>query len=436
MAKQIPLPKQYPVPANWCWTDMGKVVRMKSGFPFDSSRFSPEAKGKRPLIRIRDVLKGETATYTDEDCPEEYIIHAGEILIGMDGDFNVAKRKSEDALLNQRVCCIASDSGVLLDDFLYYYLPDSLKKINDATPSVTVKHLSTKTLSQTPFPLPPLAEQHRIVARIESLFAKLDEAKEKAQVVVDGFETRKAAILHKAFTGELTKRWRHNNGINIESWKERDLSGDFEIVGGIQKTPLRTPQNNLVPYLTVANVFRDRIDLSDVRYFEIFDGELEKYQLRKKDILIVEGNGSGNEIGRCAIWRNELPICIHQNHIIRLRQKTNRALPEYVLLFLNSSHGKNIMKARAKTTAGLFNLSTGKIRSIPVPYPLLSEQMEIVRISNRLIDKENSAKDAAEAVLDQICSMKKTILARAFHGELGTNDPVEESAVELLKGIL
>lgn len=84
MAKQVPLPKEYPIPANWRWTDMGSFVRIKSGFPFDSKRFSSDSEGKRPLIRIRDVLKGETVTFTDEDCPEEYIIHAGEILIGMD----------------------------------------------------------------------------------------------------------------------------------------------------------------------------------------------------------------------------------------------------------------------------------------------------------------------------------------------------------------
>ena len=204
MAKQIEIPKPTKVPCNWCWIELGKLTSMKSGYPFDSKRFAKNASvNSRPLIRIRDVIKGETETYTDQECPEEYIIKRGDILIGMDGDFNVGKWQSEDALLNQRVCCIQSCSSLYLDEFLFYYLPEPLKKINDATTSVTVKHLSTKTLAITPVPVPPLAEQQRIVDRIENLFAKLDEAKQKAQDALDSFESRKAAILHKAFTGEL-----------------------------------------------------------------------------------------------------------------------------------------------------------------------------------------------------------------------------------------
>lgn len=159
-------------------------------------------------------------------------------------------------------------------------------------------------------------------------------------------------------------------------------------------------------------------------------------RLRDKDILVVEGNGSGNEIGRCAMWRCELPVCIHQNHIIRLRVTDSDTIPEYALYFLNSSTGKSIMKERAKTTAGLFNLSTGKIRTIPMPFATVSEQVEIVHILDRLLDKEQQTKEAAETVLDQIDIMKKAILARAFRGGLGTNNPAEENAVELLRAIL
>ncbi len=436
MAKVVKLPEKTPVPANWIWGELGKLSNIKSGYPFDSKRFSSDKKGKRPIIRIRDVVRGYTETYTDEDCPEVFIINKGEILIGMDGDFNLAKWNASEALLNQRVCCIQSTSELLLNDFIYFYLPIPLKLINEATPSITVKHLSTKTISQIPFPLPPLPEQQRIVARIESLFAKLDEAKEKAQAVVDGFELRKSAILHKAFTGELTERWRKEHGVGLESWKTSNLSDRFEIVGGVQKKPSRAPKDNPIPYLTVANVFRDRIDLSELRYFEVFDGELDKLKLQDKDILVVEGNGSGNEIGRCAMWHCELPICIHQNHIIRLRATDKETMPEYVLYFLNSSTGKSIMKERAKTTAGLFNLSTGKIRTISVPFATISEQKEIIRILDSFLTKEQQAKSAAEAVLAQIDAMKKAILARAFRGELGTNHPAEEWSGALLKTIL
>lgn len=433
MARFVEVSVSYPIPHNWKWDSIGNYAKIKSGYPFDSEKFSDDPTGRQPLIRIRDILREYTNTFTDECCPEEYIIHAGDILIGMDGDFNAGKWNGDDALLNQRVCYIQSNSNCLLNDYLYYYLPGILKMINNATPSVTVKHLSANTLRKTQIPLPPLAEQQRIVDRIESLFARLDEAKEKAQAVVDSFETRKAAILHKAFTGELTAKWREEHGVGMESRGTRELAECFEIVSGIQKTPARSPKDNPVPYLTVANVYRGRIDLSDIRYFEVTSKEIEKLKLQDKDILIVEGNGSGNEIGRCAIWHNELPLCIHQNHIIRMRRKTADILPEYALHYLNSEAGKSIMRERSKTTAGLFNLSAGKIKTIPLPMASLDEQSEMIHLIDSLLEKEQQAKEVAEAVLEQIDLMKKSILARAFRGELGTNDPSEESAVELLR---
>lgn len=210
----------------------------------------------------------------------------------------------------------------------------------------------------------------------------------------------------------------------------------MSIVSGIQKTPARSPKDNPIPYLAVANVYRDRLDLSDIRYFEVTPEEIEKLKLHDKDILIVEGNGSGNEIGRCAMWHNELPLCIHQNHIIRMRNKAADVLPEYVLYYLNSETGKSIMKERAKTTAGLFNLSARKVKTIPLLFASLDEQVEIVCILDDLLAKEQQTKEAAEGVLEQIDLIKKSILARAFRGEMGTNDPTEGNAVDLVKEVI
>jgi len=221
MAKKVDLPEPIIPNDSWKVVKLGQYVKILNGYPFDSIRFTNSNENTYPLIRIRDVVRGYTETFTDEDCPDEYKIKKGEIRIGMDGDFNISRWKSDFGLLNQRVCMISTVSKDLDEKFLFYYLPIPLKLINDATPSVTVKHLSSTSLQELHFPLPTLAEQQRIVNRIESMFAKLDEAKEKAQNVVDGFETRKAAILHKAFTGELTAKWRKENGVSDDSWEEK-----------------------------------------------------------------------------------------------------------------------------------------------------------------------------------------------------------------------
>ena len=222
---------------------------------------------------------------------------------------------------NQAIAFVRLHNDIFDNKYLKYAIESPFVNAEFLTKTkvTSIPNLTLEIISNCLIPLPPtLAEQQRIVNRIETMFAKLDQAQEKAQSVLDSFEPRKAAILHKAFTGQLRI---DNEELTIDDWEVRELDVDFDIVSGIQNTPSRVPKNNPVPYLTVANVFRGRIDLSEVRYFEVSDAEVEKLKLIEKDILVVEGNGSGNEIGRCAMWRNEIPVCVHQNHIIRLRKK-------------------------------------------------------------------------------------------------------------------
>lgn len=429
----------YEIPGNWCWTSVEKVsIVVTGGTP---SKKNPEYYGDEfPFFKPSDLDAGRHVFKASEYLSKQgknvaRIIPQNSTAVCCIGSIGKCGYLEIEGTTNQQINSAIPKFNSL---YLFYFMNSDIfiKQLWSKSSATTISIVNKTKMESCYFPLAPLLEQQRIVTRIENLFTKLDEAKEKAQSVIDGFELRKSAILHKAFTGELTEQWRKEHGVGLESWEMRNLSQDFEIVGGIQKKPSRVPKNNPIPYLTVANVFRNRIELEEIRYFEIFEGELEKYQLQENDILIVEGNGSGNEIGRCAIWRNELPICVHQNHIIRLRCNNEFVLPEYTLMYLNSSNGRQIMKERAKTTAGLFNLSTGKIRTIPVPFATIEEQIEIVAILQKLLTKEHQAKQAAESVLAQIDTMKKAILARAFRGELGTNNPNDENAVELLKEVI
>ena len=434
MAKQIEIPKPTKVPDNWCWVAMGKLTVMKSGYPFDSHRFVSESSDTtRPLIRIRDVVRGSTETFTDEGCPDEYIITRGEILIGMDGDFNVAKWQSTDALLNQRVCCIKSSSDLFLDDFLFYYLPDPLKKINDATPSVTVKHLSTKTLAITPVPVPPLAEQRRIVDRIEYLFAKLDEAKEKAQSVLDSFETRKAAILHKAFTGELTAKWRSEHGLGIDSWKPTTAQNLFSYVTSGSRGWAQYYADSGAVFLRMGNLDHGTIelDLSDLQFVQLPDkAEGQRSLVQENDILI----SITADVGMIGFVRN-IDFEAYINQHVALARPANPESAEFIAWYLVSDVGLQQFRSKQRGATKI-GLGLNDIRTLSLSMPSLGEQNEIVRILDSLFAKEQQAREAAEAVLEKIDLLKKSILARAFRGELGTNDPTEESALELLKQVL
>ena len=141
-------------------------IEVLSGYAFSSKKFNTDGLGM-PIIRIRDVGHDESETYFDGEFDSKYLINKGDMLIAMDGDFRLAKWTGRPSLLNQRVCKVKSISKDLLDEFLFYALPAELKKIEDATSYVTVKHLSVKKINAIEIPLPSLSEQKAIVAKLD-----------------------------------------------------------------------------------------------------------------------------------------------------------------------------------------------------------------------------------------------------------------------------
>lgn len=420
MAKKVDLPEPIIPNDSWKVVKLGQYVKILNGYPFDSSRFTNSNENTYPLIRIRDVVRGYTETFTDEDCPDEYKIKKGEILIGMDGDFNISRWKSDFGLLNQRVCKISTVSKDLDEKFLFYYLPIPLKLINDATPSVTVKHLSSTSLQELHFPLPTIAEQQRIVNRIESMFAKLDEAKEKAQNVVDGFETRKAVILHKAFTGELTAKWRRENGVSDDSWKIVKLG---DIVKKEKYSLKAGPFGSaLKKEFYVQKGFKiygqEQVLNSDENYGEYFIdedkyNELESCKIAPNDILI----SLVGTIGKTLILSEKCKPGIINPRLIKISLDVNVMIPQFFTYYFGSDYCKSkYMAVQHGTTMDVLNM--GILKQLEYPCCTLPEQVEIVRILDIIIEKENKAKQAAEKVLEQIDLLKKSILARAFRGEL------------------
>lgn len=178
--------------------------------------------------------------------------------------------------------------------------------------AVRPKHLLTARI-----PLPPLDEQRRIVARIEQLAAKIEEARGLRRDAVGAAEAMMKAIASDLLTG--------TDGAEICS-----VDSMCDVRGGIQRSAARTPGANPRRYITVAHVQRNRIHTGDPRYFEVSDNELDRWRLLPGDVLVIEGNGSANQIGRTALFRGEIADCVHQNHVIRVRPDLKRVLPEYL----------------------------------------------------------------------------------------------------------
>jgi len=375
---------------------------------------------------------------------------SSEIVVGMDGDFRVARWSGPDALLNQRVCKIMlRDRSLYEEDFLLYVLPGYLNAIHDFTSSVTVKHLSSESVKEIPLPLPPVAEQRRIVAAIEEQFSRIDVGIEALHRARRNLQRMRAAVLQAAVTGRLVPQNPADEQTSRLLARAARKAGPYplppgwlwariedlaEVQGGIQKQPQRRPRKNAYPFLRVANVLRSELDLREVHMIELFDGELDRHRLRPGDLLVVEGNGSLDQIGRSALWQGQIDPCVHQNHLIRVRPGSALS-PNYLNIFWNAPSTASAIQAVASSTSGLYTLSTAKVRRVLIAVPPISEQERINLEVSRQLSLIDAALQAVDEESRRARSLKATMLRHAFAGRLVPQYYSDEPADVLLDRI-
>lgn len=426
----------YPVPGNWCWTRMENIAQWGSGGT--PSRKIPEYySGDIPWIKTGE-LNDDYIFETEEHITEEAISHSSAKLfpvntvaiamygatIGKVGILGIA------ATTNQACACGVSNPSANYK-YLFYYARSQKDNFIKKGKGGAQPNISQEIIKSHEFPLPPLSEQQRIVDRIESLFAKLDEAKQKAQDALDSFETRKAAILHKAFTGELTAQWRKEHGVGMESWENVSVS---EICHSLKYgTAKKSSSEGTVVVIRMGNLQDGEISWDDLAYSND-EEDIEKYKLVPGDVLFNRTN-SPALVGKTSIYRGEYPA-IYAGYLIKLDYDRSRIIGDYLNYSLNTVSAKEYCNSVKTDGVNQSNINAKKIGAYRFDMPKINEQSEIVRLLDDLLAKEQQAKEAAERVLEQIDLIKKAILARAFRGELGTNDPSEESAVELVKRVL
>lgn len=419
----------YKIPSNWCWGILGEITSVIGG--------------GTPSSKINEYYdNGDIAWITPSDLSNynNMYISKGKKMIT-----KLGLMKSSAKLLPKGTVCLSSrapigyvviaknelstnqgfksflPSKVFKSEYLYWYLK-SIKHILEAKASgTTFLELSAKKAGEVEIPLPPINEQQRIVNRIESLFAKLDRAKELIENTLAQFEQNKMAILHKAFTGELTAKWRKENNIDLSSWKKCELKEVFKVVK--DKYNPQT-ENQIVNYIGLENIetskgIISKNNSSEVKSIktkfkkdDVLYGKLRPY-LNKHDVVNFDGICSTDIL----VFRfNDINTAKYINYYFNL--------PMFIQYAVENSSGINLPRVSEKT-----------ISKYKISLPTIEEQQEIVNILDKLLAKYNKIKNL-EQQLEKIELLKKAILAKAFRGELGTNNPDEESAENLLKEIL
>ena len=279
-----------------------------------------------------------------------------------------------------------------------------------------------KASKQIPVLLPPTKDQKRIVTAIEEHFSRLDAVEATTVDARRRLDVLRNAIMDLAFYDDANSKFTAEIG---------DLA---EVSGGIQKQPKRRPRENRYPFLRVANVGRGHLDLGDVHEIELFEGEIDRFRLSKGDLLVVEGNGSVNQIGRAALWGGQIENCVHQNHLIRVRPGES-LLPEYLTLCWNAPRTAQQIQAVASSTSGLYTLSTSKVKSIRIPVAPLSVQRSVVEQLDQQLCSIEMAHAAAKDASSRVLALRRAVLADAFSGQLVPQNPKDEPATALLDRI-
>lgn len=372
-----------------------EVCEIQYGFPFDSSLFSAE--GDLPLIRIRDVVRGYTETYTSEKCDVAYLVHEGDILVGMDGVFNVAKWKGEPAYLNQRVCRIIPNETIDAD-FLFYFIPTALKKIENETAFVTVKHLKAKQLNAVVVPDVPIEEQKKIAAQLNVIThlislrqrqaEKLDELVKARFVEMFGDPVRNC--LHTA-ARPMTEICQIIDGDRGKNYPKAD---DFFDKGDCL-------------FLNAKNVTKAGFNFDECMFItKDKDNVLRKGKLQRGDIILT----TRGTIGNLAFYTDDVPysdIRINSGMVI-LRMNREYINPIYFIEQFKMQL-ENIKRKIASGTAQP-QLPISTMNKIKVIIPDIRLQANFANFVHE-VDREKERIQRSAALLE---TLKRSLMQQYF----------------------
>lgn len=385
---------------QWIEKPIGSYMKLLSGFPFPSSGFTTSE--GFPLIRIRDILDSSIETYFLGKFEPQYIVQKGDVLVGMDGDFNIRKWKNSEALLNQRILKIGTlDPSELDEGFLFYWLQPFLQHVNDITAATTVKHLSVKDLrsAKTKLPSAPIQE------KIGNILQTVDEAIEQTKALIEKYSLVKAGMMHDLFTRGLTPdgKLRPAREEAPDLYKETpigwlpnewDCSNLQDLLAPLPNNLRSGPFGSAllkselveegVPFLGIDNIHVERFVpvyrrfVSDRKYRELI-----KYSVRPNDLVItIMGT-----VGRCAVVPETVETALSSKHLWTISLNQSAVIPTLVCWQMN--YASWVKKwFRRETQGGIMDAIQSKtLKTLKLPVPPMPEQILIAKRYAALSDQ-------------------------------------------------
>ena len=482
----------YTLPASWQWAGLteialelesggrpkGGVRGITSGVPSIGGEHL-SADGGFDFSSIRFVPQSFS------DSMHKGRVQKGDILIVKDGattgktSFVGDNFPYPTAVLDEHVFRLRVHSDAALQRYVFYFLrgPIGQGMIEDSFRGSAQGGINQRFAEFVHVPLAPIPEQRRILEKVEPALRTVVSTRNAFANIPTLLKKLRQSVLTKAFRGELTephpddepaemilrrieqkkgssetnRLGKHSRNYRNEKprfsvlrdelsgvpsgWTWTTLGNLAEVRGGVTKGRKFGGKRTVkVPYLRVANVQSGYLDLDIVKEIDVLPEEVAEYQLRLGDILFTEG-GDRDKLGRGAVWHEEVPVCIHQNHIFRARLRTTDVLPEYISFMSQSLFGRDYFSAVASQTVNLASINITNLRSFPIPLAPSQEQFRVVGKIEQILGFGLQIEKSVKGVLNNIETFERSFLTRAFQGKIVPQDPKDEPVSVTLERI-
>lgn len=369
-----------------------------------------------PVLKIRDVselgkFRGKHESFVDESLAAKYSakhVRDGDTLIlnaAHNADYVGSKTYRVEppvfGTLATGEWLIIRPSKEKLDASFVHHWVTSKSTRSAIRNVVNGIHLYPKDVARLDIALPPLPEQRRIAAILD----QADALRAKRREALAQLNSLTQSIFIEMFGDPVA---------NPKGWVLSDVGALSKLQGGLQVTTARKNLPLEIPYLRVANVYRGQLDLTEMKTIKVTDAEMSRTTLGKGDLLIVEGHGNPNEVGRSALWTGEITPCTHQNHIIRVRFDSSKILPIYACEYLNSPTGRRHLTGAGKTTSGLNTINASNVRGTPISIPPMALQQAFAKRFEAI----KSLRMSHQKAMNESDSLFASLQHRAFQGEL------------------
>jgi type I restriction enzyme S subunit len=407
------------VPAHWSIERVANNYSLRNGYPFESGKFVPEGEPKNRLIRIRDLSPTETFLFTTEPCPESTVILNGDLLIGMDGDFNICQWKGGQAKLNQRVCALRGETDINTR-FLLYCLSAPLKIINDVAYSTTVKHLASGEVLSIRLPAPPIDELKLVVAHLDRETSRIDALVNKKTRFMELLrEKRQALITHTVTKGLDPSVKMKDSGVEWlgdvpEHWTVCKLSFRYAVELGKMLDEKRITGECLLPYLRNQDVQWDTVNIDALPQMDIAADEIDRYTVCNSDLLVCEGG----DVGRAAIWRGPNKTIGYQKAIHRLRPRSATGdSAEFLFFSLVTAKARGVFE-ESDAKATIAHLPAEKFRQYRFAFPSLAEQLTIAASLRLNTTRMDALIQKTQHSIDLLKERRAALITAAVTGQI------------------